>query len=114
MSIGGIIQEPDVFVEVGAVGMAEALHIAFVADAVAEVIVLTRAGEGFFVLRSVSEDGVVDDDSVDFGVVVGFVKGSFYVEGVGYLSEFVAESVGSAGFSGPFCVLFGGWVVVCE
>ncbi len=88
--------------------MAQSLHITFVRHAISEVIILTSSREGFLL----SEDGVVYDDSVDFGVVVGFFEGIFDVDGVVELSKFVAESVSAAGFSGPFCVLFRCGVVI--
>jgi len=89
--------------------VAQSLNVTFVTDRVAEVVIAARSGEGF----DLSEDGVVDDDAVDGGVVVGVGECLFDVEGVVEGAEFVAEAVGAAGFSGPFGVFFGGGVFVC-
>mmetsp|Transcript_49761 Transcript_49761/g.92086 ORF Transcript_49761/g.92086 Transcript_49761/m.92086 type:complete len:295 (+) Transcript_49761:366-1250(+) len=105
-----IVQEADVAVEVGAVRVTEALHVALVADGVAQIIVLTGAAEAL----DLAEDGVVHDDAVDVRIVVALAERGLDVDGIVEGAELISESVGRQRLAGPFCVLSRGGVVVRE
>ena len=61
-----------------------------------------------------SKDGVVNDDAVDAGVVVGVEERGFDVNGVVEDAEFVAQAVGATSLARPVGVLFGSGVFVGE
>lgn len=110
LGVGRVVQEADVAVQVGAVRVAQALDVALDTDTVAQVVVLRGAGEAL----DLAEDGVVDDNAVDGGVVVGGRQGGLDVDGVVDGAQLVPEAVGAAGLAGPLGVLAGGRVGVGE
>ena len=110
LGVGRVVQEADVAVQVGAVRVAQALDVALDTDTIAQVVVLRGAGEAL----DLAEDGVVDDDAVDGGVVVGGRQGGLDVDGVVDGAQLVPEAVGAAGLAGPLGVLAGGRVGVGE
>lgn len=89
--------------------MTQTFYIALVAHAIPQIIILTCSTKTF----NLAENRVVDNNPVDFGVVVGFLEGGIDVNGVWDVTEFVAESIGSAGLPGPFGILFCSRIVVC-
>ena len=64
--------------------MTQSFDITFEGDGISEVIILGCSGEGFDI--GSSEDWIVDDDTVNFWVIVGFVECGFDVYGVLKLS----------------------------
>jgi hypothetical protein len=110
LGVGRVVQEADVAVQVGAVRVAQSFDVALEGDGVAQVVVLRGSGEAL----DLAEDGVVDDDAVDGGVVVGGRQGGLDVDGVVDGAQLVPEAVGAAGLAGPLGVLAGGRVGVGE
>lgn len=106
--VGGMVQEPDVSVQVGPVHVTEALDVAPVADRVPEVVVLRGAAEALLL----PEDGVVHDDPVHAGVVVGIPQRPLNVDRVGQFPKLVPQPVGAARLPRPFGVLLRGRIRV--
>jgi len=67
LGICWIVQEADIAIQIGTVRMAETLNVALERHGIAQVVVLRRTREGLHL----AEDGVVNDDSMNVGVVVG-------------------------------------------
>mmetsp|Transcript_16160 Transcript_16160/g.44768 ORF Transcript_16160/g.44768 Transcript_16160/m.44768 type:complete len:239 (+) Transcript_16160:660-1376(+) len=108
LCVGRVVEKSHVAVEVGAVCVAKAFDVAFVRDAVSQIIVLAGAAERFLL----TEDGVVHDDAVNSWVVVGIHQRSFNVDGVFNLAQFVSQPVVAACLARPFRVFDGSRVFV--
>lgn len=103
--IGRGVEEANVVVHVEEVGVAETFNILGEGDSLLDVAVLMALVGG--------PDGVVDEDTVDFGVVVGGDDG--LLEGLlVYLYQVEREALFFAGLFGPFGVLVGVGVVIGE
>ena len=108
LGVGRVVQEANVAVEIGTVSMAKALNVALEGDSIAKVVILRGTGEAL----DLAEDGVVHDDAVDAGVVVGGRQGSLNVDGIVNGAQLVPKSVGATGLAGPLGVLAGSRVGV--
>ena len=110
LGVGRIVQEANVAVQIGTVRMTQSLNVALEGDGIAKVVILRGTGEAL----DLAEDGVVHDDAVDVGVVVGGRQGGLDVDGVVDGAQLVPKSVGAAGLAGPLGVLAGSRVGVGE
>ena len=103
LGVGRIVQEANVAVQIGAVRMTQTLNVAFEGNGITEVVVLRGTGEAL----DLAEDGVVHDDAMDVGVVVGGCQSSLDVDGIVDGAQLVPKSIGAAGLAGPLGVLAG-------
>ena len=101
LGVGRVVQEADVAVQIGTVRMTKALDVALEGDGITKVVVLRGTGEAL----DLAEDGVVHDDAVDVGVVVGGRQGGLDVDGIVDGAQLVPKSIGAAGLAGPLGVL---------
>lgn len=106
--VDGIIQIPDVPVQIGPVRVTQPFHVAPVTDRIAQVIVLRCTAVTFFLTKN----RIIYNDPVHARVIVGVHQCCLNIDRVGQFAQFVPQSIRSTRLTRPFGILFRGRIVV--
>mmetsp|Transcript_11336 Transcript_11336/g.19666 ORF Transcript_11336/g.19666 Transcript_11336/m.19666 type:complete len:242 (+) Transcript_11336:748-1473(+) len=108
--IGRIIHVSDIPIQARSIFVTQSLHIALVRNGISKIIILTLSRERF----DLSEDGIIHDNPMHAGIIVGIHQRRLDVDGIVDRAELVPDAIGATGPAGPFGVLLRGGIGVGE